>query len=63
MAFCGKQDTALHMLNAAVQQNYCAYSAMLSDPLLAKLRSNPKFNQVLTAASDCQSAIRNSSAQ
>jgi len=54
LAFCGKQDIALHMLKAAVDQNYCAYSALLSDPLLAKLRSNPKFNEVLTAASACQ---------
>jgi eukaryotic-like serine/threonine-protein kinase len=57
MAFCGQQDVALHMLKSAVDQNYCAYSALLSDPLLAKLRSNPKFNEVLTAASNCQNAI------
>jgi len=37
MAYCGKPDIALHMINAAVAQNYCSYSALLSDPLLAKM--------------------------
>ena len=36
MAFCGKPAMALHMINAAVNQNYCSYSALLADPLLAK---------------------------
>ncbi|HXZ33955.1 MAG TPA: protein kinase [Terriglobales bacterium] len=59
MAFCGKKDIALHMINAAVQQNYCAYSALLADPLLAKLRSSAEFDQVLTSAHGCQQAVNN----
>jgi serine/threonine protein kinase/Tfp pilus assembly protein PilF len=57
-AFCGKPDAALHMFGLAIQQNYCSYSNLLSDPLLAKLRKNPRIDQVLTAASTCQDAIR-----
>jgi len=45
------------MLKTAVELNYCSYSNLLSDPLLAKLRSDPEFNKVLTAASQCQAAV------
>jgi len=58
MAFCGKQDIALHMIGRAIQQNYCAYSALQADPLLRRLRSVPEFNKLLTAADDCQSGLR-----
>lgn len=61
MAFCGKKDIALQMINAAVEQNYCAYSALLSDPLLEKLRSSAEFDKVLTAAHQCRQAVNNSS--
>jgi hypothetical protein len=47
------------MFKIAVGQNYCAYSNLLSDPLLAKLRADPRIDEVLTAASACQEAIRN----
>lgn len=57
-AFCGKPDAALHMFDLAIEQNYCSYSNLLSDPLLAKLRKNPRIDQVLTAASNCQDVIR-----
>ena len=63
MAFCGKKEIALHMLSAAVGQNYCSYSALLSDPLLANLRSSRDFDKVLTAAHQCQEAVRNPQAQ
>ena len=58
LAFCGKKQAALHMLESAVEQNYCAYSGLLSDPLLAKLRTETAFDKVLTAASACQQAVR-----
>ena len=59
LAYCGKKDAAFHLLKAAVAQNYCAYSALLSDPLLSKLRSSAQFDEVLTAAHECQDAVRN----
>ena len=55
--YCGKKEAALHLLSSAVEQNYCAHSNLLSDPLLAKLRADPGFDKVLTAASNCQQAI------
>ena len=57
LGYCGKKEAALHMLKLAVDQNYCAYSNLLSDPLLAKLRADPQFDTVLTAAHECQQAI------
>jgi len=58
MAYCGQKDAALRLLKAAVQQNYCAYSALLEDPLLKTLRKETAFNQVLTAGSACQEALK-----
>ena len=62
MAFCGKKETALRMINAAVEQNYCAYTALLSDPLLKNLHSSAEFDKVLTAAHQCQQTVRSPSA-
>jgi serine/threonine protein kinase len=58
LAYCGQKDAALRLLKAAVQQNYCAYSALLEDPLLKQLRKETEFNQVLTAASACQESFK-----
>ena len=58
MASCGQKEPALRLLKAAVQQNYCAYSALLDDPLLKDLRKETAFNEVLTAASNCQTLLK-----
>jgi hypothetical protein len=58
MAYCGQKDAALRLLKAAVQQNYCAYSALLEDPLLKDLRKETAFNGVLTAGSACQQTLK-----
>jgi TolB-like protein len=58
MAYCGQKDASLRLLKAAVQQNYCAYSALLGDPLLKDLRKDTAFNAVLTAGSACQEALK-----
>jgi eukaryotic-like serine/threonine-protein kinase len=58
MAYCGQKEAALRLLKAAVQQNYCAYSALLEDPLLKGLRKETAFNEVLTAASTCQETLK-----
>jgi hypothetical protein len=57
-AYCGKKQAALHLLQAAVEQNYCAHENLLSDPLLAKLRTDTAFDKVLTAAGLCQQVVR-----
>ncbi len=56
-AYCGKKQAALHLLQSAVEQNYCAHENLLSDPLLAKLRTDTAFDKVLTAAGNCQKAV------
>jgi tetratricopeptide (TPR) repeat protein len=58
MAACGQNDPALRLLKAAVQQNYCAYGALLDDPLLKDLRKDAAFNEVLTQASNCQNILK-----
>jgi eukaryotic-like serine/threonine-protein kinase len=63
MAYCGQNEAAMRLLKSAVQQNYCAYSALLDDPLLKDLRKEPAFDQVLTAGSECQAAVKEGSKQ
>jgi TolB-like protein len=58
MAVCGQKEPALRLLRAAVQQNYCGYSALMNDPLLKDLRKETAFDQVLTAASNCQAMLK-----
>jgi hypothetical protein len=57
-AACGQNEAALRLLKAAVQQNYCAYTALLDDPLLKNLRKEAAFDEVLTAASHCQAVLK-----
>jgi len=59
-AFCGKKQAALRLMESAIQQNYCSYSNLLSDPLLAKFRTETGFNNLLSAAGACQEAVRTS---
>jgi len=56
-AYVGKKDAAFHMLKTAIEQNYCAYSNLLSDPLLRTLHSDRQFDELLTAAHNCQQAV------
>jgi serine/threonine protein kinase len=58
MAACGQKDPALRLLKAAVQQNYCAYSALLDDPMLKDLRKDTAFDVVLTAGANCQAVLK-----
>src|SRR5713101_5749511 len=63
MAFCRQKQPALRLLKRTVEHNYCAYSALLLDPLLKELRKETAFNEVLTAASECQKTIPKSKGQ
>jgi serine/threonine protein kinase/tetratricopeptide (TPR) repeat protein len=57
-AYAGKKQAALHLLESAVEQNYCAHDNLLNDPLLAKLRTDTAFDKVLTAAGRCQEPVK-----
>jgi serine/threonine protein kinase len=54
MSYCGQKDASLRLLRSAVEHNYCAYTALQNDPLLAKLRRSPEFSELLSAAKACQ---------
>ena len=54
LAYSGKNDADLHLLRLAIDEGYCAVSALNKDPLLEKLRDTPKFGQLLTAVKECQ---------
>ena len=56
-AYAGKQEAAFHQLKTAIEQNYCAYSNLLSDPLLKALHSDRRFDELLTSAHACQQAV------
>jgi eukaryotic-like serine/threonine-protein kinase len=57
LAFAGKKEAALHMIRVAIEQNYCAYSALENDPLLEKVRAMPEFGELLKAARFCQQPL------
>jgi eukaryotic-like serine/threonine-protein kinase len=54
LSYCGQKDTALRLLRSAVEHNYCAYTALQTDPLLVKFRGTPEFSELLSAAKECQ---------
>src|SRR5437660_5833129 len=58
LAYCDRNDAALRLLNSAVEHNYCAYTALQTDSLLAKLRGTPEFTNLLSAAKECQNRFR-----
>lgn len=57
LAMAGKKDAALHLLRMAIEQNYCAYSALENDPALDKVRATPEFAELLKAARFCQEPL------
>lgn len=50
----GRKDAALRPLNYAVEQNYCAYPPLQTEPLLVKLRGTPEFDKLLDFAKQCR---------
>jgi eukaryotic-like serine/threonine-protein kinase len=57
-AFCGRSQAALALLHQAVQGRFCAYTAMDSDPLFEPLRHTAEFQEIRSAAVDCQNKFR-----
>jgi hypothetical protein len=56
-AYCGKRSAAFNKLGMDIKHNYCAYTALQTDPLLVKLRGSTQFNRLLSAAKECQNRI------
>ena len=55
-ADCGKRQASLHMIQGAIDQNYCAYGQLQLDPILRKIRSAPAFAKLEQSAKECQQA-------
>jgi serine/threonine protein kinase/tetratricopeptide (TPR) repeat protein len=53
-AFSGQNDFALRLLKSGVEGNYCGYTAMQNDPMLASVRGTPEFNGILAEAKKCR---------
>jgi TolB-like protein/Tfp pilus assembly protein PilF len=54
LAACGEKEIAFAFLSQAVAGNYCAHQALESDPLLASVRGDTEFRQIVQAAAECQ---------
>jgi eukaryotic-like serine/threonine-protein kinase len=54
LAACGEKHIAEDFLRKAVAENYCAYQALESDPLLSPIRNDAEFLQIVQAAATCQ---------
>jgi TolB-like protein len=66
VAFCGDRESALQILRRGVEQNFCGYPRIDTDPLLASLRSAPEFAEIRKMAIACQQrfvAHRNAAAK
>ncbi|HEV2117092.1 MAG TPA: protein kinase [Terriglobales bacterium] len=54
LSYCGQDQAAFDLLRGAIEQNYCAASALQVDPLWARLREKPEFSELQGLASQCQ---------
>jgi DNA-binding winged helix-turn-helix (wHTH) protein/TolB-like protein len=53
-SLCDQPDLAFRELHRAIEQNYCAYPQMETDPLLEKLRVMPQFAEIRSLGIACQ---------
>jgi hypothetical protein len=54
LAFCGQREMAIALLRSAIEQNYCASSALQADPLWSRVRGTPEFAELQSMANQCQ---------
>lgn len=53
-SFCEQPDLAFRELHRAIEQNYCAYPQIETDPLLENVRVMPQFSEIRSLAVACQ---------
>jgi len=58
LAYCGRKPESIHLLKVSIEQNYCAYEALLNDPALDRVRGTPEFDQLLEPSKYCQQQLR-----
>ena len=57
LTFCGKQEQGVRLLAGAISGNYCAKTALQTDPLLVKLRGTASYDDLLTEAGHCEQRL------
>jgi DNA-binding winged helix-turn-helix (wHTH) protein/TolB-like protein/tetratricopeptide (TPR) repeat protein len=53
-SFCGQPEFAFRELHRAIEQGYCAYPQMETDPLLTKIRAMPEFAEIRSLGIACK---------
>jgi hypothetical protein len=53
-SYCGEPENAYRELSLAIEQNYCAYPQMETDPMLASLRQRAEFAELRSEGIACQ---------
>ena len=53
-SFCGRPEFSFRELRRAIEQDYCAYPQMETDPLLTKIRAMPEFAEIRSLGIACQ---------
>jgi len=53
-SLCGHPEFAFRELRRAIEQDYCAYPQMETDPLLTKIRAMPEFAEIRSLGIACQ---------
>jgi eukaryotic-like serine/threonine-protein kinase len=57
LAACGEKQISYEFLREAVDGRYCAHEALLDDPLLASVRGDPEFQEIVKAAAACEEKV------
>jgi len=57
LAFSGRREAALRLLQRAVEENYLPYPAMDRDPLFAGVRNTPEFGRIRALAIERQRQV------
>jgi TolB-like protein len=54
LAFVGKKDAAIRLLNADTNHGFCIYPAVDNDPLFDRIRQTPEFKTARQEGIECQ---------
>jgi hypothetical protein len=54
LAYCGQRQMAVTLLRSAIEHNYCASTALQTDPMWANLRNSLEFDELQSLANQCQ---------
>jgi len=57
LAYAGQTKAALAMLKETIDEGYCAYPSIESDPMFQSLRSRAEFDEIRQASMSCRSSF------